>query len=1428
MHVASAIAGCRDPHAALPLCWKSMLYMAVETIWFFYLLSLGFCGPSVQEKPVTVELSCGAGPVLVVLEPGQPLLLDCHLGAMPLDTPLNVTWLQDGLPVLEGEGNSLRTLANGSLLVLPTSVDGRTPQRVEGGYSCVSAGPFGALTSRTIAVHLATLSRFHQNPEAQVVPLGGASRFECQIDGVPTPRITWERDQEPIPSQPRFISLPNGVLQILGAVKEDGGAYRCVASNSARKRFSQDAVLTVTTGPGPAQSEVVIVAPPQNATVVQGRPAVMECMAQGGQPKPLVSWSRHDGKPIATDVVVLETNLVIPNTRRYHAGVYVCRANKPKTREFVIAAAELHVPAPPVILQPPETVSLSRGNTARFVCNSSGEPPPALHWLKNGKPVKSNGRVKTQSPGVLLINQLGLDDAGYYQCIADNALGTACATAKLSVIVREGLPSPPHQLSATPHSSTTALLTWERPEHNSDQIIGFSVHYQPTSGSDHMEYQFAVNNDTTEYHVKELLPHTAYTFYVVAYSPMGASRPSRPVTVEMLEDVPSAPPQLSLLSTSPTDIRVMWLPLSSQHSRGAVTRYRIDYSTLEQVDNVFSVEVGGNETQLTLRELQPNQAYRLRMAAGTGAGFGVPSEWAQHHTPAHFNHSMVIFAPTELKVRAKMNSLHVTWQPPPNHTQISGYKLFCREMVGEELTNGEAHPERERVRRMEAHTIKLRKRVKHHEVSSLVPDRLYEVKVWAFNKQTDGYAAGWKGRTEKAHGKAPPKGNPPPLPPSSIKATANSSTSIWLRWEKPRFSNVRIINYTVRCSPAGIRNASLVSYYTSSAQEILLGALKPYTRYELAVQSIGGDVVGPFSSTVEESTLTDIPSTPPTELQLSALDSSSVLVNWRPPVEPNGIIISYRILYTISLSQPEHLWNNLSQDGGWVAEGTIMSAEVTGLSSGTQYFFKMRASTEVGVGPYSPVKDVRTPPRKYELDIHAVTGIIVGVCLGLLSILLCMCVSFRNGKAREVSGGLDSTALPPQYRRGGRSVPTMVPECSDCHELETLMPLGSLDHEHDRAQPLTEPTEEHSLMGNVGVGDDALGAELKAAWNGSVSRHWANRITKYRDTITEDSPTLNNGTLDMANTENGKGDPEDRLGSSLCSSNQVEAEVIVHSELNDLEKEQQEARSDKDEDSQATRGPSLSEAAYSPVRQPAQAAQHPGEPVRQPAQAPQHPGEPVRQPAQAAQHPGEPVRQPAQAPQHPGEPVRQPAQAAQHPGEPVRQPAQAPQHPGEPVRQPAQAPQHPGEPVRQPAQAPQHPGEPVRQPAQAPQHPGEPVRQPAQAPQRPLPGEESLETQPLPKVPPGPVLEPVSNHNGQPEGTVGGMVGVAAQLTVDMGRHTGMGLTNGFHSTKPLRTGQETLGNGDSRHCPPLPSPSPFVSTGLVHSNSAAHSYLCP
>lgn len=134
-------------------------------------------------------------------------------------------------------------------------------------------------------------------------------------------------------------------------------------------------------------------------------------------------------------------------------------------------------------------------------------------------------------------------------------------------------------------------------------------------------------------------------------------------------------------------------------------------------------------------------------------------------------------------------------------------------------------------------------------------------------------------------------------------------------------------------------------------------------------------------------------------------------------------------------------------------------------------------------------------------------------------------------------------------------MPSSVPECSDSHELETLMLQGS----HECGHPLEEASEEQSLMASANQGEEEetptpepkvricnskalyqTGFEyflshvgrgiigestvllfLQAAWNGSVSHNWGNRITRYRDTITEDSPTLINGALNMFITDNG-------------------------------------------------------------------------------------------------------------------------------------------------------------------------------------------------------------------------------------------------------------------------------------------------------------------
>ncbi|XP_078237019.1 immunoglobulin superfamily DCC subclass member 4 isoform X2 [Pogona vitticeps] len=1060
----------------------------------------------------SLALSCGPDPRpgQVTLEPNQTLELGCSPASV--EQFHNVTWKKNGFPLAE-EGH-LHVLPNGSLFISRTQQaleEGGYPgeSNLEGNYSCIFHGPFGSVAGHTVVVRVTSLSQFLQHPKSQTVEENGMARFECQIEGLPPPTISWEKDGVALPSEPRFIVLPNGALQIIDVKESDAGVYRCVAANTAGKRYSSGAILSL--------------------------------------------WK--DGNPISTDVIVVgRTNLLIPYAQLHHSGVYVCRANKPQTREFVTAAAELRVLAPPTISQLPETISRTRASTARFVCKAEGEPSPNIHWMKNGKPLLSKGRVKMQSSGTLVINQIGLDDAGYYQCVAENPLGMACAAARLEVIVREGLPSAPKRVSASSLSSTTVLVSWERPEFNSEQIIGFSLHYQKALGTDHVEYQFAVNNDTTEFQVKDLEPSTNYIFYVVAYSQLGASGTSSSINIQTLEDVPSAAPQITLSSMTPTDIKVTWLPLPPELSNGKITKYRIDYALLKE-DLISSTEVGANETLLTLYALHPNKVYKVRIAASTSVGYGAPSEWTQHRTPDRDNQTHIPFAPAELKVRAKMESLLVSWQPPANHAQVSGYKLYYREVAAED--SSEENPsEGTGDGQWEFGPIKLKKKVKQYELTNLVPGRLYEVKVVAFNKHEDGYAAVWKGKTERAPvtPAEPPVQKGPPLPPDHIYVESNSSTSIWLRWKKPDFSTVKIVNYTVRFSPWGLKNASLVTYYTSSDEDILISGLKPFTRYEFAVQSNGIGIDGPFGNVVEWFTLPDRPSTPPSDLRLHPVNPYTVQVHWCPPSEPNGIIVEYIILYNANNTQPDEMWTLVTK------EGNTFSTEVHGLESDTRYFFKMGAKTIAGSGPYSNVKDVQTLREKFSdlLDVHSVTGIIIGVCLGLICVLFCMCASFRNNKPRESVPGLDSQTPGTQiYYHRSRQTSALSVTPLNTHELESLMtPLS--DEAPSPPTDILELTEVQGLIHSHRLVDSMGHIQRKTPWEKS-SNSWTNSIAGSGDMVPKESTVALNGSLKTAPNGGQKlllqalvyevVANEAKKEHAPNSLNQMEAEVIVHSDF---------------------------------------------------------------------------------------------------------------------------------------------------------------------------------------------------------------------------------------------------------------------------------------
>lgn len=55
-------------------------------------------------------------------------------------------------------------------------------------------------------------------------------------------------------------------------------------------------------------------------------------------------------------------------------------------------------------------------------------------------------------------------------------------------------------------------------------------------GLNNEEYQVVIGNDTTSYIIDDLEPARNYSFYIVAYMPMGASRMSDQVSQHTLED----------------------------------------------------------------------------------------------------------------------------------------------------------------------------------------------------------------------------------------------------------------------------------------------------------------------------------------------------------------------------------------------------------------------------------------------------------------------------------------------------------------------------------------------------------------------------------------------------------------------------------------------------------------------------------------------------------------------------------------------------------------------------------------------------------------------------------------------------------------------------------------------------------------------------
>ncbi|KAK1785401.1 hypothetical protein P4O66_018784, partial [Electrophorus voltai] len=926
----------------------------------------------------------------------------------------------------EGEREGVRKVVQGSFRSRPCDL-GALQQQL------TAASPDLSGESLYSHVHLHLLhgiSTFTQQPSPIVVTEGSVARFTCKIGATPPPIITWEFNRVTLPlATDRITVLPTGVLQIQGVEQRDAGNYRCVAANIANRRRSAEAALTVMPAPFPRiPQRPRIIAGPQNVTVATHGSVLLECVAVGN-PRPLISWSRADHKSI--DVyntkVLGNGNLLISDVKQEHGGVYMCRATTPGTRNYTVAVANITVLAPPSLLEWPESLTRPRAGTGRFVCEADGVPRPRITWLKNGEPIHSNGRIKMYN-SKLVINQIIPEDDAIYQCLVENTQGSVLSTARLIVVMSEDRPSAPRNVRADTVSSSAVLLAWEKPLYNADKVIAYSIHYMKAEGTlelaalrvtcppkqggtpegprslNNEEYQVVIGNDTARYIIDDLEPARNYTFYIVAYMPMGASRMSDHVIQHTLEDVPLRAPEMSLTSRSPTDIQVSWQPLSHKLSRGLISAYRLWYRSGSD-GAATQVELPGHTVQHLLEGLQPDTVYLLRIAAATAVGWGEASTWSAHRTPRASSHEVPLAPELQLE-SLNCTTVAVRWRLAvgTSAAHLRGYKLFYHE---------ESQPENA--------AIQLPAHLKHHTIGGLDPRKKYHIKLLAFSFLGEGYQADRTISTPGCVSAVRDRLVPPPPPPHHVHARANSSSAVLLNWARPAFTGAHTINYTVRCNPVGLQNASLVLYLQTGEQSLLVKNLEANTRYEFAVRLHVDQLSSPWSPVVYQNTLPDAPATPPTGVKVTLIEGDTALVSWKPPNEANVAVTRYTILYASRKAWVTGQWQILQR------EGSVTMALLENLQPGNVYLVKVSASNQMGDGPFSPAVELTVnadgpasghasghASRSHgsahatvfydgfsHLDQRSITGIIGGGCIALTCILVCALILVCRGKSRK-------------------------------------------------------------------------------------------------------------------------------------------------------------------------------------------------------------------------------------------------------------------------------------------------------------------------------------------------------------------------------------------------------------------------------------------
>uniref|UniRef100_A0A673FZ70 Protein sidekick-1-like n=1 Tax=Sinocyclocheilus rhinocerous TaxID=307959 RepID=A0A673FZ70_9TELE len=742
-----------------------------------------------------------------------------------------------------------------------------------GVYQCAVRNRMGALIQTRADVRVAYMDNFAELEQRKTVSQGRAAVLNPPaVTSYPRPQVTWFRDGfKIIPNHRVAITLDNQLV-VLGTAAADAGRYYVQAVNERNGENKTSPSIYLSIAGKKIHSikmspESILIA--KSVSTLKGTAEIHRSLD-----RLQVFWKRN-GVRLTAGVDSFGRRLVISNPTSADVGLYVCEAAlRNSSQKSTEAKAYLSVLEPPYFTSKPKrSVITEVEKIVELHCQAKGIPTTRLEWFKDAVPLSTlnNPRYKlTSSSMVLQVWRIQPDDAGIFQCFAENTAGEIQAYTNLVVTsMSPSFTTPPSDITVT--DGTSAVFTCETSGAPKPAIVWRKGSQVLASGSVQMPRFTLLESGGLR--ILPIMPSDAGNYTCLASNSEGLVNTTVALTVL----------SRTFISTPPEDQRVIKgttavLNCAAIHDPRVTVRYAWKKGT-----KPLSVSTGG---RVSMKEgsLHISQTWSGDIGDYTCR---VISPAGNDSKTARLEVIELPHSPRNLQVALNATdsrTVLLSWVRP-----FDGNSPLLRYII--ELSENNSP--------WKVYMDDVSPALTSLLVIGLTPARTYQFRVCAVNQVGRGQYSTETNRLMLRE-------EPPSAPPKNIVASGRTNQSIMVQWQPPPELQLNGVlrGYVLRYRLAGLPGEFQLKNITSAEiNYCLIGELIIWTQYEIQVAAYTGAGLGVYSQSVTEYTLQGVPTAPPQDVDAVALNSTTIKFTWTPPPQQfiNGINQGYKLLVW-----PEH------------------------------------------------------------------------------------------------------------------------------------------------------------------------------------------------------------------------------------------------------------------------------------------------------------------------------------------------------------------------------------------------------------------------------------------------------------------------------------------------------------------------------------------